>query len=100
MKKRKSGPIGSSFESWLTEEGILDEATEHAVKAVIAWQLEQAMKQRHLSKTALAELLGTSRTEIYRLLDPRNDGVSLATLRKAAAAVGRRLKIELVDDAA
>jgi antitoxin HicB len=74
-----------------------DEVYEHALKAVLAWQLEQAMKRQKLSKAALAKRLGTSRTEIYRVLDPENEAVSLGTLKKAAAAVGKKLRLELVD---
>jgi predicted XRE-type DNA-binding protein len=96
---RKNTHRGSSFRSWLEEEGIADDIEEAAVKAVVAWQLQQAMKAQHLSKKALAEKLGTSRSEVYRLLDPNNEAVSLATLRRAAAAIGKRLKIALVDAA-
>jgi antitoxin HicB len=95
--KKRNRHSGSSFRSWLEEEGIADEVDEAAIKAVVAWQLAQAMKDRGLSKTALAEKLGTSRSEVYRLLDPKNEAVSLATLRRAAAAIGKRLRIELVE---
>jgi antitoxin HicB len=98
-KKTKVGPAGDTFETFLEQQGIRDEVYEHAIKAVLAWELGQAMKRQKLTKTALAVRLGTSRTEIYRLLDPNNDAVSLATLKRAAAAVGKRLKVDLVDAA-
>lgn len=96
-RKRDPGPVGESFESFLEEQGIRDEVYEHALKAVLAWQLDQEMKRQKLSKTALAKRLGTSRTEIYRVLDPANEAVSLGTLKKAAVAVGKKLRLELVD---
>jgi antitoxin HicB len=92
-------PIGSTFESWLEEEGILDETTAHAIKAVIAWQLREAMKKRRLTKKTMAERMGTSRSQLDRLLDPASDAVTLATLKRAAAVVGKRLKLDLVDAA-
>jgi antitoxin HicB len=96
MKKRNPHS-GSSFRSWLEEEGISDEVEEASIKAVVAWQLHRAMESQSLTKTALAAKLGTSRSEVYRLLDPENEAISLATLRRAAAAIGKRLKIELVN---
>jgi antitoxin HicB len=98
-KKRDRSPIGDAFESFLEEQGIRDEIYEHAIKAVLAWQLDQEMKRQDMSKMELARMLGTSRTEIYRVLDPRNDAVSLATLKKVAAALGKRLRLDLVDAA-
>lgn len=100
MTKRKHDrPVGESLENFLEQQGIRDEVYEHAIKAVLAWELGEAMRRQKLTKTALAARLGTSRTEIYRLLDPNNDAVSLATLKRAAAAVGKRLKVDLVDAA-
>jgi len=90
-------PAGDTLEAFLEEQGIRDEVYDHAINAVVAWQLTQEMKRQKLSKAALAERLGTSRTEIYRVLDPQNDGVSLGTLKKAAAAPGKRLRLDLVD---
>lgn len=95
-RKRARGPAGDTLEEFLEEHGLRDEVYEHAIKAVLAWQLEAAMKRQKLSKTALAAKLGTSRTEIYRVLDPENDAVSLGTLKRAAAALGLRLKLDLV----
>jgi hypothetical protein len=88
--------FGSTLEEFLESEGILEEATEHAVKAIVAWQLAEAMNRDGLTKTALAAKLHTSRTQINRILDPSNGDVSITTLRKAAEAVGRKLKIELI----
>ncbi len=96
-RKRDPGPIGETFESFLEEQGIRDEVYEHALKAVLAWRLGDEMRRQKLSKAALAKRLGTSRTEIYRVLDPENEAVSLGTLKKAAAALGKRLRLDLVD---
>lgn len=87
--------IGSSFEDFLNEAGIADEVTAEAVKRVLAWQLEQSRLAQGLSKSALARKMGTSRTQVERLLDPTNAQVQLDTLQRAAKALGRRLVIEL-----
>jgi hypothetical protein len=88
--------IGSSFEDFLKEEGIYDEVTAHAVKRVIAWQIERAMKEQGITTTEMARRMHTSRPQVDRLLDPDNDKVQLDTVQRAATAVGRKLKIELV----
>ncbi|MCW2244756.1 DNA-binding Xre family transcriptional regulator [Azospirillum fermentarium] len=88
---------GGSFDDFLAEEGRLDEATDQAVKRVIAWQLSEAMQNAGLTKTAMAERMGTSRAQLQRLLDPASDAVTLDTLKKAAAALGKRVRIEFVD---
>ena len=95
MSKNK-GRIGSSFESYLQEQGTLEETTAIAVKRVLAWQLEQAMEKKHLSKNQMAKAMKTSRSQLDRILDPDNDRVQLATLTAAARVVGRQLRIELV----
>jgi predicted XRE-type DNA-binding protein len=87
---------GSSLDSFLEEEGTLGEFQAQAVKEVIAWQLGEAMKTRKLSKTRLAELMHTSRAQVDRVLDPSNHNVTLETLQRAAAVVGRQVRIELV----
>lgn len=87
--------LGSSFESFLDEEGIREEAEAQAVKRVIAWQIEQAMRDQGLTKVAMAQKMGTSRAQLDRLLDPENERVQLDTLRRAAAAIGRKLRLEL-----
>ncbi len=93
MKKKN---IGSSFDSWLREEGIHEETTSTAIKRVLARQVEAAMKQQKVSKAEMAKRMRTSRAALDRLLDPDNDGVTLTTLRKAANAVGREIRLELV----
>ncbi len=98
-KRRNIGPLGSSFDDWLKEEGIFDEVRTATAKAVLAWQLAREMKRQKITKSALAKKLGTSRTEIYRVLDPQNEAVSLGTLKRAAAALGKRLRFDLVDAA-
>ena len=87
--------MGSSIDDSLKEEGIFEEAQAQAVKEVVAWQLAEAMKKQKISKTKMATLLKTSRTQIDRLLDPKND-ITLSSLQRAAAMVGRRVTIELV----
>jgi predicted XRE-type DNA-binding protein len=91
-------PIGSSFESFLEEDGLLEAVDEAAIKEVIAWQIAEAMKQRNLTKSAMADAMQTSRTQVNRLLDPSNTGVALHTLYRAAAVLGKKLRIEMVDD--
>jgi len=92
----KKKNIGSSFDSWLREEGIYEEVSATAIKRVLARQLEAAMQEKHLSKAELARRMRTSRAALDRLLDPDHDAVTLNTLRKAATAVGRELRLELV----
>jgi antitoxin HicB len=87
--------IGSSFESFLEEEGILEECTAAAVKRVLARQIEQAMRERGLTKSAMAKAMRTSRPALDRLLDPDNPSVTLDTLQRAASTVGRKLRLEL-----
>ena len=87
--------MGSSVDDFLKEEGVFEAAQTQAVKVVVAWQLAQAMKEKKISKNRMATLLKTSRTQVDRLLDAKND-VTLSSLQRAAAIVGRRLVIELV----
>jgi hypothetical protein len=87
--------FGSSFDDWLKEQGIYEEVTTHAIKRVLAWQIEQAMKAEGISKAEMARRMHTSRTQLDRLLDPENDKVQLDTVQRAAAAIGRTLKLEL-----
>ncbi len=94
--KRKNQHIGSDFDDFLAEEGILAEVEVAEAKRVIAFQLQQAMEQEHLTKSALADRMNTSRTAIDRLLDPDNLSVTLQTLGRAAQAFGKRLHIEMV----
>jgi len=87
--------IGSSLDSFLSEEGLLNEVTATAAKRVLAWQLQQAMEEKELSKSELARQLDTSRAAVNRLLDPENVSVNLQTMDKAARALGKRLIIHL-----
>ncbi len=87
--------IGGDFEEFLHAEGRLDESTAIALKRVIAWQLEQAIKSQHLTKNAVAKRMKTSRAQLDRLLDPTNPSVTLETIARAASAVGREIKIAL-----
>jgi predicted XRE-type DNA-binding protein len=92
----KEKNIGSSFDSWLREEGVYEEVSATAIKRVLSRQLEAAMKERQFSKAEMARRMRTSRAALDRLLDPKYDSVTLNTLRKAAVAVGRELRLELV----
>jgi predicted XRE-type DNA-binding protein len=87
---------GSSLDDFLKEEGVYEEAKRQVAKETIAWQIERAMKEKNLSKKRMAELMETSRTQVDRLLNPKDHNVTLATLEKAAAIVGRQLRLELV----
>jgi len=87
---------GSSLDSFLEEEGTLAEFQAQAIKEVIAWQLGEAMKERKMSKRRLAELMHTSRTQVNRILDPADGNVTIDTLQRAAAVIGRRVQLELV----
>lgn len=92
MKKN----IGSSFDSWLREEGIYEDVSAAAIKRVLSRQLEAAMKEKQVTKAEMARRMHTSRAALDRLLDPEHDSVTLDTLRRAALAVGRELRLELV----
>ena len=87
--------IGSDFDDFLAEEGLLEQAETIAVKRVIAYQVEQLMKQQNLSKTEMSHRMKTSRAALERLLDPANQSVTLQTLDRAARALGKRLQISL-----
>jgi antitoxin HicB len=87
--------MGSSVDDFLKEEGIFEDAQTQAVKEVVAWQLAEAMKKKKLSKNKMAALLKTSRTQVDRLLSAKDD-ITLSSLQRAAAIVGRRVTIELV----
>jgi antitoxin HicB len=95
--KNSNPHIGSSFDDFLAEESLLAEANEVAIKRVIAWQLQQEIERKNLTKTSVAEAMGTSRAAVDRLLDPTNTSVTLNTLSKAANLLGKRIKIELVE---
>jgi antitoxin HicB len=98
--KRKKGVRSSAklatLDDFLEEEGKLEEFEAVAIKEVLAWQIAEAMKTQNLSRKRLAERMKTSRSQISRLLDPKNGNVTIATLQRAAKIVGRRLRLELV----
>ena len=94
--KQKNPHHGSTFESWLDAEGIREEVTTAAIKAVIALQIAEAMKTKGITKLAMAAQMHTSRAQLDRLLDPGNSSVTLETLQRAAKYVGRVLRLELV----
>ena len=93
---KKKGRIGGSFDAFLKEEGLYEEVTARAIKRVIARQLDAVMRENHLTKTMLAKRMQTSRAQLDRLLDPDNESVTLGPLARAAHAVGRNLRMELV----
>lgn len=94
MTKKKH--IGSSFESFLEEEGILEEVNAAAIKTVIARNLQEYMEKKDLTQEDMAKLLETSRSGLRRLLDPKNTSVTLLTLNRAASVLGKRIDIALV----
>jgi antitoxin HicB len=94
--KKKNPHIGSSLDDFLKEEGILEETRAAALKEVLAWQVQKAMKKKKINKVEMARRMKTSRAALDRLLDPSYASVTLHTLCKAARAVGRDLRIELV----
>lgn len=89
--------IGSDFDSFLVEEGILADVEATAAKRILAYQIQQEMEAQRLTKTEMAAKMRTSRAAVNRLLDPRNTAVTLNTLEQAAAALGKRLRI-LIED--
>jgi antitoxin HicB len=95
--KKAKGSIdrNETFDDFLAKEGLLADAEDAAIKEIIADQIKVAMDKQHLSKTEMAARMKTSRRQLDRLLDPNNGSVTLATLRRAATAVGRTLRIEL-----
>jgi hypothetical protein len=89
--------VGSDFDDFLQDEGILEEVAATAIKRVIAWQIEQEMKAQHITKTAMAAKMKTSRSALNRLLDETDTSLTLTTLASAAAALGKRFRFELVN---
>lgn len=94
-KKKKNPHHGSTLDSFLKEEGVLEQFRAAAVKEVIAWQIGKAMKDKKLSKNKMAALMQTSRAQLDRLLDPEQGNVTLETLHRAAHVLGRELRVEL-----
>jgi antitoxin HicB len=96
MSRKKPNPsVGSSFEDFLKEDGRLEQATALAVKRVLAWELDRAMKEANVSKAELARRMKTSRAVVHRLLDADDPSVTLATISKAATALGRSVRVAL-----
>jgi antitoxin HicB len=93
--KSKAG-IGSSFDDFLKQEGIQENAQELATLRVFAWKIKEPMKAKSITKVEMARRMNTSRNQIDRLLDPTTDHVELSTLARAANAVGHRLHLDLV----
>ena len=99
MKRKKTARSVdelTKLDDFLAEEGKCDEFEAVAIKEVLAWQIAEAMKAQNLSRKRLAERMRTSRSQIGRLLDPRDGNVTIATLQRAARMVGRKLRFELV----
>jgi len=88
--------LGSSFDDFLEEEGLLSDVDALATKRVIAYQIAESMQQGNISKSEMARRMGTSRSSLNRLLDPLNASVSLATIERAVVALGRRLQVQIV----
>src|SRR6202795_233558 len=95
--RKRTNHSGSTFDSFLEEQGIREEVEAVAIKRVLAWQFERAMQQQQKTKQAMAKQLRTSRSQLDRLLDPQNVSVSLDTISRAAKALGKRLIIRVAD---
>jgi antitoxin HicB len=95
--RKKVDHSGSTFDSFLEEEGVREEVEAVAIKRVLAWQLQRAMRQQQKTKQTMARQLRTSRSQLDRLLDPRNVSVTLDTITRAARALGKRVIIRVAD---
>ena len=95
-KPRRSAARLTTLDDFLTEQGKCEEFEAVAIKEVLAWRIAEVMRKSNLSRTGLAQRMKTSRSQIGRLLDPKDGNVTLATLQRAATIVGRRLRLELV----
>ncbi|HJD65756.1 MAG TPA: helix-turn-helix domain-containing protein [Rickettsia endosymbiont of Bembidion nr. Transversale] len=96
MNKLNQKYIGSNFDNFLNEIGILEEVTAVAHKRILAEQIKQIMEQKHITKTEMAKKMETSRSAVNRLLNPNNPNVTLDTLDRAAIALGMKLNISLI----
>lgn len=96
-RRKRINHSGSSFDSFLEENGIREEVEAVAIKRVLAWQLTQAMREQQKTKQEMARQLRTSRSQLDRLLDPRNAAVTLDTMSRAARALGKRLIVRVAD---
>ena len=97
MMKTKTARVGSSFDDFLAEDGMLQAAEARAIKRVVSWELREALKRHKFTKVTLARRMGTSRAALERLLDPGNISLTLSVLTKAAHALGKRVRVEFVD---
>ncbi len=88
---------GSNFDDFLKEQGIYEEVVARAEKEILAWKIEEAMKEKRMTVSAMAKKMGTSRAAVDRILNPRNPSITLMTLQKAAGALGKRWKLDLVE---
>ncbi len=94
--KRKPNPrVGSDFEDFLREEGRLEEATAVAIKRVLAWEIQRAMEADGVTQAEMARRMKTSRAVVRRLLDAEDSSVTLATISRAAIALGRQIELKL-----
>jgi len=96
-KSKRIDHSGSSFDEFLREEGMLEEAEAVAIKRVIAWRLQREMQRKRITKKVMAGRLRTSRSQLDRLLDPQYAGVTLGTLSRAAMVLGKRLKVQVIE---
>ena len=94
--RKKNPHAGSSLDDFLKEEGIFEEVEAAALKRALALKIADLMEKKRVQKTAMAREMQTSRAALNRLLDPGNTSVTLGTLTRAARALGRKLKIDLV----
>lgn len=92
---KRNAHIGSSLDDVLHEDGVLEESSARAIKRVIAWQLQEAMKTQGITKTAMAKRMHTSRSMLDRLLDETDTGLTIDTLSRAAQALGYHVRVEL-----
>ena len=95
-KAKRNPRVGSTLDDFLKGENVLEDFQATAIKEVIAWQLQQAMNEKKLTKNKMAALMHTSRAQLDRVLDPQAGNVTLETLQRAAKVLGRRVKVELV----
>ena len=96
MTRTRNRHWGSTLRDFLKEEGIHGKTTTAAIKRVVAWQLAEEMRKKKMTKKRLAELMRTSRAQVDRILDPQKGNVTLETLQRAAALLGREVRLELV----
>ena len=95
MSETKARVSEETFDDFLAGQGLLEASEDVAIKRVLAWQIAEAMKEKGINKTDMARRMRTDRRQLDRLLDPDNPSVTLATLRRAASAVGKTLRVEL-----